>query len=462
MNLSEAMNIGRNALIASSRGSQVAAQNLANASTPGYTRRTVELEPVPMAWGGGVRAGAVTRAVDPYLERRGLGARSYSGEAEAKVKTLAVVDTVFADGQGSIGDALDAFDSALTDLSVSPQSIPTRQVVLARADDLAKAFTRAEDALSQARTDANERISSDVKGVNIKLDRIGELNKQIVAGKNAHEDVGDLEDQRDELIRGVSDALPVQVLTEASGAVAVVLSGSRDLVSVDSQVHHLVTTLDSTSGAVTISRDTNGAMEDITSFFTTGSIGGTIAARDGALLDAQNALDQLAYDISTAYNTQHAAGIDLAGATGHNLFNAPATVTGAAKSFGVSTDVAGQPRNIAAASAVASLPGDNRNVLALVGLHDAKLALGGTATAQQSFSFMVAAAGGAARAAQDQSEYAESSVTQIEALRQSYAGVSTDEEMMNIMKFQRSYQAALRVVETADQMLQSLLNMRAG
>jgi flagellar hook-associated protein 1 FlgK len=108
------------------------------------------------------------------------------------------------------------------------------------------------------------------------------------------------------------------------------------------------------------------------------------------------------------------------------------------------------------------LPGDNRNILALVGLHDAKLALGGTATAQQSFSFMVAAAGGAARAAQDQAEYAESSVTQIEALRQSYAGVSTDEEMMNIMKFQRSYQAALRVVETADQMLQSLLNMRAG
>ncbi|HET8933468.1 MAG TPA: flagellar hook-associated protein FlgK [Polyangiales bacterium] len=462
MNLSEAMNIGRNALIASSRGSQVAAQNLANATTPGYTRRTVELESIPMALGGGVRAGNVTRAVDPYLERRGLGARSYSGEAEAKVKTLAVVDTVFADGQGSVGDALDAFDSALTDLSVSPQSVPTRQVVLARADDLAKAFTRAQDALGQARTDANERITSDVKDVNIKLDRIGELNKQIVAGKNSHEDVGDLEDQRDELIRGVSDALPVQVLNDASGAVAVVLSGSRDLVSVDSQVHHLVTTLDSTSGAVTISRDTAGAMEDITSFFTTGSIGGTISARDGALLDAQNSLDQLAYDISTAYNTQHAAGVDLTGATGRNLFNAPATVTGAAKNFGVSADVAGQPRNIAAAQAATSLPGDNRNALALVGLHDAKLALGGTATAQQSFSFMVAAAGGAARAAQDQSEYAESSVTQIEALRQSYAGVSTDEEMMNIMKFQRSYQAALRVVETADQMLQSLLNMRAG
>jgi flagellar hook-associated protein 1 len=347
-------------------------------------------------------------------------------------------------------------------MSVSPQSVPTRQVVLARADDLAKAFTRAQDALAQARTDANQSIGTDVDNVNTSIDRIGELNKQIVAGKNSREDVGDLEDQRDELVRGIANALPVQVLTDKSGAVAVVLAGSRDLVSIDSQVHHLITTMDSTTGAVTISRETTGAIEDISSFFTTGSIGGSIAARDGALADAQTALDQLAFDVSTTYDTQHALGTGLDGTSGRDLFTRPTTATGAAKGFSVSTDVLGKPSNLAAASAAASLPGDNRNALALVGLHDAKLGMGGTATAQQAFSAMVAAAGGASRTAQDQAEYAKSSMTQIESLRQSYAGVSSDEEMMNVMKFQRSYQAALRVVETADQMLQSLLNMRAG
>ena len=462
MNLGDAFNIGRNALLASQRGSQVASHNLTNASTPGYTRRVVEMQSIPLQHGGGVRTGEITRAVDPYLERRGLGARGFSGESDAKVRALNVFDTVFADGQGSIGEAMDAFDAALTDFSVSPQSIPNRQVVLARADDLAKAFSRAQEALAQARTDTNEAISNDVKAVNTKLDRIGELNKQIVAGKNELTDVNDLEDQRDQLVREIATSLPVQTLQDDSGAIAVVLAGSRDLVSIDSKVHHLVPTSATTTGRITIQRETNGAMEDITDLFSTGSIGGAIAARDGALQDTQDALDQLAYDVSTAYNTQHAAGVGLDGATGRNLFNAPGTVTGAALSFGVSADVAGQPSLLAGASDAASLPGDNRNARALLGLQDQRIASGGTATAQQAFSAMVASAGSASRSAQDQQEFADTSLAQIESLRESYSGVSTDEEMMNIMKYQRSYQAALRVVETADSMLASLLNMRAG
>lgn len=462
MNLGDAFNIGRNALIASQRGSQIASHNLTNASTPGYTRRVVNMQSVPLEHGGGVRTGEITRAVDPYLERRSLSARGFSGESEARVKTLAVIDTVFADGQGSIGEALDAFDAALTDFSVSPQSIPNRQLVLARADDLAKSFTRAQEALAQARVDANESITNDINAVNQKLDRIGELNKQIVAGKNERLDVNDLEDQRDQLVRDISKSLPVQTIQDDSGAIAVVLAGSRDLVSIDSKVHHLVPTMGTTAGALTIQRETNGVMEDITDLFTTGSIGGAIAARDGALRDAENALDQLAYDVSNAYNTQHAAGVGLDGVGGRNLFAAPPDVTGAALGFGVSADVAGQPNRLAGASDATSLPGDNRNALALLGLQDQRIASGGTATAQQAFSAMVAAAGSAARSAQDQQGFAETSLTQIEALRESYSGVSTDEEMMNIMKYQRAYQAALRVVETADSMLASLLNMRAG
>ena len=222
MSLGSAMNIGRNALIASQRGSQVASQNLTNAGTPGYTRRVLEQDPIPLKYGGGVLTGEAQRQIDPFLERRSLSARSFSGETDARVKTLNIVDSVFADGQGSVGDALDAFDQSLSDLSVEPQSIPQRQVVLARADALAKSFTRAQESLTQARIDANENITVQVGEVNKKLDRIGELNKQIVEGKNSREDVGDLEDQRDELIRGVATALPVQVIPDQRGTGAVV------------------------------------------------------------------------------------------------------------------------------------------------------------------------------------------------------------------------------------------------
>lgn len=462
MKLTDAMNIGRSGLLASSRGSNIAAQNLTNAATPGYSRRDLRLEPVPLDWGGGVRAGEATRVTDQFLERRGLNARGLSGEADARVRTLAVVDEVFADGQGTVGEALDEFDAALTDLSVAPQSKAARQVVLAKADDLAQAFHRAQDALSQAHTDANESITSELATTNDNLDRIGELNVQIVAGKNVGDDVGDLEDQRDELIRGLAKSMPIQTLPDDNGSVSVILHGSRTLVSAEGAVSHLISNFNATSGKVTISRETGGQTEDITGFFTTGSIGGTIAARDGALQQAIDSLDQLAFDIQAAYNTQHALGVGLDGNTGRNLFEPSAAVTGAANSFGVSADVLGQPDNIAAAEAATSLPGDNRNALSLIGLRDQKIGLGGTATAQQAFSSMVAQAGSAARSAQDQSEHAEASLTQIDSLRESVSGVSTDEEMMNLMKFQRAYQASLRVIETADSMLSDLIHMRAG
>ena len=465
MNLNGILSIGANGLAGASHGTQVASQNISNAATPGYTRRVAELQPVPLSEGGGVRARGSVREQDAYLERRGLGARAHSGDADARVRTLAVLDTVFSEGQGTVGEALDAFDSALSDFAANTNSTAVRNVVLARADDLAQAFHRTSDSLSGARVDANARISDAVGTLNQKLDEIGQLNAQIVQAKSVHGEAGDLEDRRDQLIRDISEQVPVSVTPARTGAVNVMLAGSggsRLLVGEDSEVHHLIATPDATSGDVRIFRQTAGATEDITNLITTGSIGGTIAARDGALADARNALDQLASDITSAYNTQHAAGIGLDGGTSRNLFAVPAAVSGAAINFGVSSDVAGQPGFLAGAQDANSLPGDNRNALSLLGVRDQPLALGGTATAQQAFSSLVAAGGAASRSAQDNSSAASANLAQIDALRESASGVSTDEEMISLMKFQRAYQASLRVIETADSMMGDLLNMQFG
>jgi flagellar hook-associated protein 1 FlgK len=462
MNLSSILSLGANGLAASTAGTQVASQNISNSATPGYSRQEINLEAIPLSESGGVRATGTTRVQDQFLERRGLGAASANGEADARVKTLSVVDSVFADGSGSIGDALDAFDSALTDLGSNPNSTETRQVVLSRASDLANAFHSTSDALTGARVDANARISDAVTTVNQQLTQIGALNTQIVAAKNVGQDPAALEDSRDQLVRDVSATVPVTVITDKSGAITLTLSGSRSLVSVDGGVHPLIAAPDPTTGDVRIERQTAGANEDITGLFTSGAIGGTISARDGALKDAQTAVDQLASDISTAYNTQHAAGVGLDGNTGRNLFTPTATVAGAASAFGVSSDVLGHPEFLAAAQDATGLPGDNRNALALTALHDQNVANGGTATVQQAFSALVAAAGGAASSASTQSDQATAALTQIDALRDSTSGVSTDDEMISLMKYQRAYQASLKVVQTADQMLSDLLAIPIG
>jgi flagellar hook-associated protein 1 FlgK len=458
MNLSSVLSIGTNGLNAASHGTQVASQNISNAATPGYTRRIANFEQTEL----GVKAAGSTRVNDQFLEARSLGARASSGDANARVQTLTVLDTVFSDGQGSVGEALDAFDSAMSDLSMTPNSDAVRQVVLGRADDLSKAFQRTSEALAGARSDANGRITVEVSKVNEQLDQIGQLGAQIVQAKNLQQEAPDLEDRRDELIRQVASSIPVTVIPDKSGAVTMMVSGSRTLVAADNTVHHLIATPDATSGAVRIQRVTNGQLEDITDFITSGSIGGTIAARDGALKTAQDSLDQMASDLTTAYNTQHALGVGMDGNTGRNLFTPSAQVAGAAAAFSLSSDVAGHPEFLGAAQDATTLPGDNRNALALVAIRDKTIGLSGTATAQQTFTSLVAAGGAALRSANDSADHASSVQAQVDALRDSMSGVSTDEEMVSLMKFQRAYQASLKVIETADSMLSDLLNMNIG
>jgi flagellar hook-associated protein 1 FlgK len=143
------------------------------------------------------------------------------------------------------------------------------------------------------------------------------------------------------------------------------------------------------------------------------------------------------------------------------LFAAPpAGVSGAAASFAVSTDVAGQPDYLAGATDATNLPSDNRNALNLLHVRDQNGALGGTATMQKAFQSILANAGTATQSAKSQASQASASLSQIDGLRQSASGVNSDEEMISLMKFQRAYQASLRVIETADSMMDDLLNLR--
>ena len=459
MNLSGVLSIGANSLGAAQHGIQVTSQNIANAETEGYTRRLAQFEPIPLDQGGGVRANGSNRVQDQYLERRVLGGRSYDGEASAKTETLGILDAVFAEQNGSVGAALDAFDAAISDFATNPNSPANRNAVLSKAEDLSRAFSQTADALTQARVDANGKITDSVRQVNQALEQIGELGGQIVAARINGNEAGDLEDRRDQLVREVAKYVPVNVIQGEHGAITLQMANSRSLVDVDSKVHKLIAQPDAATGDVRIYRETVGQLEEVTQLITTGSIGGTIAARDGALATARTQLDQLASDVATAYNTQHAAGFGLDGGTSRNLFAVNPTLDGSASNMAVSADVAGQPNFLAGATDAANLPSDNRNALNLLHVRDMRIANSGTATALESFNAIVSSAGQSVQSARNQATQASAVLAQVEALRASASGVSTDEEMINLMKFQRSYQAGLRVVETADQMLEELMNM---
>lgn len=454
------LHVGTSGMLASQFGVQTSGENVTNAATPGYSRRRVQLSPADSHTVGGVRAEGSRRVRDQFLDARLLGARTFNGEAEARMRTVAPLDVILADGPGSISDAYANFEAALSDVANSPNDNAARTVLLQRADELSDAFNFTSNRLAETRADANQQIIAEVQDVNAHLEEIADLGAKISQLELSGQEASNLRDRRDELLRKVADAVPIKAIEQPNGTMMVLLGASKALVQPDGKVSPLQTTLNATTGDVDVYRTTAGQQDDVGNLITSGRIAGYLEGRDGALTSARDQLDQLAFDISQAYNAAHTAGFGLDGAGGRTFFDPQATVAGAARRMAVSADVAGQPENIAAAQDPAEVPGDNRAALAMQALSTTAFAFGGTETVQSAYGLVSADAGSEVRSAMGTEEQAAFSLDQIEAMREAISGVSTDEEMVQIMQFQRAYQASIQVIQTADSMLETLLNMR--
>ena len=457
------LSIGRNGMSAQSFGTQVSAQNATNAATEGYTRRLAEIESIagPPEAGNGARATGSRRVIDPFVEARLLGATTGQGAAESSLEALGVLDLVFAAAEGDIADSLGALDTALGDLASYPNELGARESVLGATDQLVEAFHSVAYQLDVARADVNDRIRLEVQSVNELSEQIADLGSQIARAEIGEREASDLRDQRDQLLRELADLVPINVFPQDDGQVSVLIGGAHTLVAPNGEWTPITAVADPLTGDVEIHRVVAGVDTDITPQVDSGVIGGLVAARDGALTDAQTAVDQLAFDLATAYNAVHSVGFGLDGVGGRNLFEPPLSVAGAALNLAISVDVDGFPENLAAALDATLLPGDNENALALQALADSRFAAGGTQTALENYAATVARAGSEVSRAEGALESAAGQLEQVQALRDAVSGVSSDEEMVNLTEFQAAYQATLKIIQAADEMLQALLALKS-
>jgi flagellar hook-associated protein 1 FlgK len=238
-----------------------------------------------------------------------------------------------------------------------------------------------------------------------------------------------------------------QMVVQSTGTTLIEGSTSRTL-SVTTATDGTLRILSSWAG---------GTPSDVSRNLSGGMLAGIRDARD---LDARavlNRLDQLAYDVATAVNAQHAAGFGLDGLSGRNLFSVSGTVVGAARSLAVDSQLAGQPDRIAASSSASGLQGDSTNALLLAQLADARFASGATRTGAQAFSDIVGEIGLRKQSASIDATTRDGMLAQVKAMRESASGVSLDEEMVSLTQYQRAYEAASRVLTTADELLAELI-----
>jgi flagellar hook-associated protein 1 FlgK len=463
MSIISTLLIGREALGAQQQAIQTTGHNLANVNTPGFSRQRVELSsarPVMLgriSFGQGVEVDGIRSVVSDFFETQLLNVHGSVGFAEGQNRALAGVEAAFPTS-GGIPTALDNFFGALADLANNPAGQAERANVIGKSSALGESLAQTRTILTNVQGQLDKDLDVAVQRVNDLLPRIAKLNREISASEVDNQRANDLRDQRQTLLLEVSKLTGATVHETEDGYLTAAVNGLL-LVS-DDQAARLDASVLNTLGLRVISYESpNGITADATTFITAGEIGALIAARDTHVPGTMVKLDQFAKALVDAINTQHALGFDLNGVAGGNFFSPIATATGAAAQVQVDGAVVADSRLIATAGAAAGVPGDNGNALALTNIQNVTQAALGNTTLTSYFLGIVSEVGGQTQASENTLDFQQTLLAQTRARRESVSGVSIEEEMTNLVLFQRAFQAASVLVRTGDEMYQTILDM---
>jgi flagellar hook-associated protein 1 FlgK len=439
----------------------ISAHNIANASTPGYSRQRAQIvaappfslpafnrSGLPGQLGTGVQIVSISRIRDLFLDGQINEQQASAGYWNARSDMLSAVESVFPEPSGSgLGTVLSRFWSAWEDLAADPSSSATRTAVLAQAQTLVDRFGRDSGQLAQAVADVDNQVRTVIGDINDLASRIAVLNRQIqgvvVSGDNAN----DLEDQRDQLLEQLNMLVPAQVERLADGTVEVLVGGT-DLVD-----HDTVKTLTSVDDALghAVPMWTSGGPVDVTA----GKLAGLVELRDVTLAGYQAGLNQLAKQIADAVNTAHQGGADAYGNPGLALFTY--TAGAEASTLALNATVAADPNRVVS-RAVGAGPGDSSVAAAIAGLRTAAIFGSGSQTPADAYSGFIGQIGVDTQQANELAGNQELVVRTLATRRESISGVSLDEEATDVMRFQQAYSASARVITAIDDMLDQLIN----
>jgi len=451
----------RDALAAQSYGIAVTGQNITNANTPGYVRREALLQ--TRIYGnetyGGVEVAGLRRSTDKFLEQRHLSSVGRSEASAARDGELAVLETVFNDlAGGGIGEALDRIDGSFQQLAVDPSDTIAREDILASLGEFVGRVNETGERLAQQRTDLLNNMQNVVLDLNQQADEIASLNGEIRLAQAQGQDAADLRDRRGQVLLEMSPIVNIQVVEHADGSILVQAAGAT--IVEGSESRDFTVELDANGDVMLTAARTDGTTSNVTGGLAGGKLAGLVEARDSDIAAVQSQLDEYVFDFATALNTQHQAGFSLDGQTGLDLFDLNLVgppPAGAAQTITVSTDVQGQPIRIAAAASLATTPGSSANANLISLVFDQSNIFSGTRTASEGYSDLVGEVGLRRASSQRDSTLFEAMEAQFLELKESVSGVSLDEEMVALTRYQRAYQAAARVLSVADEMLEILL-----
>lgn len=449
MSLFSLLSLARDGVLANAGALTVTGQNIAGASTPGYVRRTPAMTARPT---GGVEMTSIARGFDRFAYDQLLTQEARLASATARAGALVTMEATIAPSTNSLGERASALFSALHEMALSPSDTGVRSAVLARTEWLAAGFSETSDALSGLRADLLTQAKDVVTEVNGRLERIAQIDQQLVEADARGEPTADMRDTRDQLVREVTERIGGRSIENADGRITLFAGG---VVLIDGgQAAKLDISLDPQS-ALRIQIDRRGVLSDVTSAMDAGKLGGIRAARDEDIPALIGSVDAYAKEVIDLFNGIHETGFGLDGGTGRPLFEPALSATGAAHAMRLDPSLAGHPERLAAAGSPAELPGGNSVAVKLASAGLSKLAGGDTLS--ERYASITSRVGVARASATAEEQMRQDTVASATTLRESASGVSTDEEMVRLQQFQRAFEASTRVLQTIDSLFDSLL-----
>ncbi len=502
------LNIAKTGLYASQTAMELVGHNISNASTPGYTRQVLSQSAiegmssnsiiasgVKVRVGGGVSVDYIDQIRNQFLDSQYRTENSGLANWSVKADAFYYIENVFKEPSDSgISTVLNEFYSSLSSLSTKPSSEEIRNLVRQNAISVSETMQYYAKQLKELQKEQNDAIGTCVSEVNTIVKQIADLNKQIVKYERTGQQANDLNDKRNLLLDELSGLLDIEYEYNDQNEVSVYFGKDKR----DDAARDAYCLLDANNKNATYEMSVernkadyygtanqlytltfasqNGDIEITGDSLVGGKIKGYFDLRDGntnanmGIPYFMQKLDELTRGIVSAYNEVHKKGYTIpdgdAGSskTGVNFFEDFGDISRVnASNMDISSEIKDSAWNIAASdtkvdmSASNTNEGNNKISLELEAI-SSSTTLKDLGSINDFLAGIVSELGVRADQCNDMNKSQELIVDNVDDLRMSVSGVSIDEEVTNLITFQRAYQASSRVLTSIDEMLDKLIN----
>lgn len=456
------LEIGNRGLFTHQKALDITSHNLANASTPGYSRQRVEITTTyPFTYPGfnrantagqvgtGVDVTAVTRVRDQLIDDQIQQETSTAGYWESRRDILDQAELILNEpADSNIRSSVDQFWEALQLLSERPNEAGVRSNFRQQAIALTDSIRHSYQQLNAQRVDVNQRIIDKVNDVNTYAVQIAELNDEIGKVTAMGDRPNDLCDKRDKLVEDLAKLININYTTDDINRVTITIKG---IPLVDGKsCNKIITRTDPNDPGMVdlLWMDPRNMPVDIRN----GTLAGFLEMRDEYLPKMISDLDSFSNTLITKLNALHRTGYGLNGVTGIDLL-----AGNGAEDIRLSDEIADETDGLQKIAASSNWDpeaiGNGEIALKMAQVKQEKVMVTNTATMGEFIGGIVGDLGTCSLIAKTKADHQKLLINNLDNRRESICGVSFDEEMTNMVKFQHGYNAAAKIITTMDEML---------